>query len=142
MFTRPHCGTLSAVTAFACFAHGLNKPEPFDNPITTTMTSWEEIRQLFTLKTLWVSANIVFTALLAVQLSHVLQGYIKPQNTRTWDEYARLEDLEFPLVIKICISPGFNQTALREVGYEDTLFSWRRCVRQCQFNIWLGRPYK
>ena len=87
------------------------------------MLSWVEIRQLFTLKTLWVSANIVFTALLAVQLSHVLQGYIKPQTTRTWDEYARLEEMEFPLVIKICVIPGFNQTAVREFGYKD-IFSY------------------
>ena len=28
--------------------------------------------------------------------------------------------MEFPLVIKICVVPGFNQKALREVGYEDT----------------------
>ena len=55
-----------------------------------------------------------------IQLAHVLQGYIKPQTTPTWDEYAGLEDMEFPLVIKICVSPGFNQTALREVGYQDT----------------------
>ena len=79
------------------------------------------IRQLLKLKTLSLLANIVFTAFLTVQLSHVLQGYIKPQTTRTWDEYVRLEDMEFPLVIKICVVPGFNQTALREVGYKDTL---------------------
>ena len=28
--------------------------------------------------------------------------------------------MEFPLVIKICVVPGFNQTALRELGYKDT----------------------
>ena len=78
------------------------------------------IRQLLKLKTLSVLASIVFTAFLTVQLANVLQGYIKPQTTRTWDEYARLEDMEFPLVIKICVVPGFNQTALRELGYYDT----------------------
>ena len=31
-----------------------------------------------------------------------------------------LEDIEFPLTIKVCAIPGFNQTALYEEGYEDT----------------------
>ena len=81
--------------------------------------SW--VRQLFGLKTLWILANIVFTAFLTVQLANVLEGYIKPQTTRTWDEDVRLEDMEFPLVIKICVIPGFNQAALQEVGYKDTI---------------------
>ena len=82
--------------------------------------TWSWIKQLLTFKIFWILVNIVFTALLTVQLSHVLQGYIKPQTTRTWDEYARLEDMKFPLVIKICVIPGFNQTALQELGYKDT----------------------
>ena len=72
------------------------------------------------LKTLWILANIVFTTFLTVQLANVLEGYLKPQTTRTWDENARLENMEFPLMIKICVIPGINQTALQEVGYKDT----------------------
>ena len=80
--------------------------------------SW--IRQLLTMKTLWISANIAFTAFLTVQLAYVLEGYVKPETTWTWDEHEQLEELEFPLVIKICVIPGFNQTALRELGYKET----------------------
>ena len=76
---------------------------------------------LLGLKTIWISANIVFTTFLTVQLANVLEGYLKPQTTRTWDEYARLDEMEFPLVIKICVIPGFNQTALQELGYKDTI---------------------
>ena len=75
------------------------------------------------LNTLWILSNVVFTVFFTIQLAHVLQGYIKPQTTRTWDEYARLEEMEFPLVIKICVIPGFNQKALSEFGYED-IFSY------------------
>ena len=89
--------------------------------------SWTS--QLLTLKTLWISANIAFTAFLTVQLAYVLEGYVTPETTRTWDEYEQLEDMEFPLVIKICVVPGFNQRALREVGYEDT------------FSYFLGRDH-
>ena len=42
-----------------------------------------------------------------------------------------LEDIEFPLVIKICTVPGFNQTALHEAGYEDT---WKFFLGQSRFN--------
>ena len=78
------------------------------------------MRQMLTIKTLSLLANIVFTAFLTIQLARVFEDYIKPQTTRTWDEYARLEDMEFPLVVKICVIPGFNQTAVREQGYYDT----------------------
>ena len=81
------------------------------------------MRQLMALNTLWILSNVVFTVFFTIQLAHVLQGYIKPQTTRTWDEYARLEEMEFPLVIKICVIPGFNQTAVREFGYKD-IFSY------------------
>ena len=79
-----------------------------------------KIRQMLTLKALSVLANIVFTAFLTVQLARVFEDYIKPKTTRTWDEYARLEDMDIPLVIKICVIPGFNQTALEKLGYYDT----------------------
>ena len=38
----------------------------------------------------------------------------------TWEEEVSLEDIEFPLTIKVCVIPGFNQTALHEEGYADT----------------------
>ena len=71
---------------------------------------------LFTLKTLWVMVNIVFTAFLTVQLVHIFERYIRPQTTRTWEEKVPLKDLEFPLVIKVCVIPGFNQTALQDTS--------------------------
>ena len=32
-------------------------------------------------------------------------------------EERRLQDIEFPLVFKICIAPGFNDTAIAEAGF-------------------------
>ena len=79
-----------------------------------------EIKQLFTMKTLLIMANIAFTVILAVQLSHVLEGYFKPTTTRTWEEEVPLKDMGFPLVIKVCVIPGINQSALIEMGYDNT----------------------
>ena len=78
------------------------------------------LKGLCTLKTLWICANITATAFLTAQLVHVLEGFFKPTITRTWEEEVLLKDMDFPLVAKICIIPGFNQTALYEVGYDDT----------------------
>ena len=87
--------------------------------------------KMFTTKSLWVLANLVCTALLALQLGHVLEGYVNPTITRTWEEEVDLEDIDFPVTIKICVIPGFNQTALQEVGYDDT---WGYFLGQSKFD--------
>ena len=71
------------------------------------------------MKTFWILVNVVFTAFLTVQLVHIFEVFIRPRTTRTWEEMVPIKNLEFPLVIKICVIPGFNQTALQEVGYTD-----------------------
>ena len=76
--------------------------------------------RMFTIKSLLVLANLVCSVVLAIQLANVLEGFIKPTITRTWEEEVLLDDIEFPLTIKVCAIPGFNQTALYEEGYEDT----------------------
>ena len=40
--------------------------------------------------------------------------------THTRVEERDFYEIEFPLIIKVCISPGFNDTILKEVGYDDT----------------------
>ena len=101
------------------------------------------MRRIFTIKHLWVLANLICTALLTVQLAHILEAYIKPTMTRTWEEEVSLRDIEFPLVVKICIIPGFNQTALREVGYEDTFAYFLGLNSSWNSNYmfgWAGHP--
>ena len=89
------------------------------------------MKRILKIKTLWILANFVCTAILTVQLGHVLEGYIKPTITRTWEEEVPLQDIDFPVVIKICVVPGFNQTALYEVGYDGT---WNYFLGQSKFN--------
>ena len=80
---------------------------------------------------LWILAKLTCTALLIVQLVHVLGGFIKPTITRTWEEELPLQVIDFPLVIKVCVSPAFNQTALHEVGYQN---SWSYFAGLSKFN--------
>ena len=60
-------------------------------------------RRIWKIKTLWFLANLVCTAILTIQLAHVLEDYVKPKITRTWEEEVLLEDIDFPVVIKVCI---------------------------------------
>ena len=40
--------------------------------------------------------------------------------THTWVEERDLNDMDVPITVKVCVSPGFNNIALQEVGYSDT----------------------
>ena len=73
-------------------------------------------------KWMWLLVNLFCTVVLTVQLVVVLDSYVNPTNTRTWDEEVMLADIEFPLIFKICVIPGFNEKAINDAGYYDTYF--------------------
>ena len=80
----------------------------------------------------WVVVNAICALILTFQLCIVLDGYINPSVTHTWEKDVRLEDIkEFPVVFKICVIPGFNSTALNEVGYND---SWSYFLGKSRFD--------
>ena len=42
---------------------------------------------------------------------------MNPQETLIGTQQVGLEKIEFPLIFKICIKPGFNDAKLRKLGY-------------------------
>lgn len=80
------------------------------------------VEMLTNVKWLWVLVNLFCTVVLTIQLANILEGYIKPSLTRTWEEELMLRDIDFPVIVKVCVIPGFNEKALREAGYQDTWF--------------------
>jgi hypothetical protein len=65
--------------------------------------------------------NFACAAALLVQLGFVLwDGYIRPSLTNTVVKEVDLKDIDFPVDLKICASPGFNSGALWKAGYRDT----------------------
>ena len=78
----------------------------------------------------WILVNAICALILTFQLSLVLDTYINPTVTHTWEKDVKLEDMEFPIVFKICVIPGFNTTALNEVGYDD---SWSYFLGKSRF---------
>ena len=83
----------------------------------------------------WLCVNICCSVPFLLQLFHVLNNFLDPSVTRfllnfmfshffivvyitsTVVEEKRLQDIEFPLVFKICMVPSFNFTAIMEAGY-------------------------
>ena len=54
-----------------------------------------------------------------IQLASILEDFANPKLTNTMVEKKKLEDFVFPLLFKICPTPAFNGTALKEYGYEN-----------------------
>ena len=63
----------------------------------------------------FVLGFIAFT----LQLGSRIENYIFPTITNTNLIEKNLKDICFPLVIKICLKPGFDETAIKEAGYFD-----------------------
>ena len=56
---------------------------------------------------------------------------MEPTQTVTKTVKKNMTDIEFPVVFKICIKPGFNETVLNEVGYSNT---WDYFVGKSRYN--------
>ena len=52
-----------------------------------------------------------------LQLGFIIEGFIQPTLLNTSVKEVDLREMDFPIDIKICAQPGFNMTALNEMGY-------------------------
>ena len=71
-------------------------------------------------KRVWVLAHLFCICIFFVQLFQLLPSYFAPTTTHTEVKEVELEDMNFPLIVKICAKPDFNETALQELGYKDS----------------------
>ena len=58
--------------------------------------------------------------MVSLQLYDFAQSMISPKTTNTYVEEIRLEDIDFPLDILLCVKPTLNHTNLRKIGFNDT----------------------
>ena len=52
-----------------------------------------------------------------VQISFITYGYIKPEHPVTKTFRKDLDMMEFPVVFKVCVLPGFDASAMKKEGY-------------------------
>ena len=60
-------------------------------------------------------ANLICLIAFIVQFGNILHGYISPEQTNI--RVSEQNMATFPLVLKICFSPGVNESAIEEAGY-------------------------
>ena len=68
----------------------------------------------------WAMIHGLCGAAFLIQLWSVLESFLSPYLTTTRQETKPLRDINFPLVFKVCVKPGFDTSALEEEGYEVT----------------------
>ena len=54
-----------------------------------------------------------------IQFGILCKNYAEPTETITTTAKKNLSEIDFPIDFKICLKPGFNQSALTEAGYAD-----------------------
>ena len=58
-------------------------------------------------------------SLFTFQLFGLLKSWLSPTTTNTYVEEVPLESMDFPLEIILCVKPGLNATALKDLGYAE-----------------------
>ena len=66
-------------------------------------------------KLTWGVAYLTCICFCFIQLYQLLGEFFKPTKTHTFVEETQLQNI--PINMKICVTPGLNQTAFPELGY-------------------------
>ena len=56
-----------------------------------------------------------------LQTTKLLNGMINPRDTLTGTERVAFEKIDFPLIFKVCIQPGFDDEELKNMGYANNV---------------------
>ena len=72
-----------------------------------------------TMRPLIFLSTILFVTIFVMQFYNIVDNYYNPSTTRTSKYHEDLNDMEFPILLKVCIQPGYNWGRLREYGYES-----------------------
>ena len=70
------------------------------------------------------TVNIACFLAATIQLGFIFGSFINPTLLNTSVKEIDLQDIDFPVEIKICAQPGFNENALKEMGYEEGIWSY------------------
>ena len=72
-------------------------------------------------KSPWYLIRFACLVAFLVQITTLIAGMVNPKETLIRTEKVDFEKIDFPLVFKICVKPGFNETELRILGYQNSL---------------------
>ena len=66
-----------------------------------------------------------------VHMYFIFYNQVFPSETFTRLEEKQLDDIEFPVIFKLCVNPALNMTELKSAGYENI---WKYFVGQSAYN--------
>ena len=97
-----------------CFQIGMRRPEMFAS--------------------LWFLVNIICVLAALTQLFFIMMGFINPNQLNTDTSELALQDIEFPLDIKICAEPAFDENAIAQAGYGNQWGQYEYFTGRSRFN--------
>ena len=71
------------------------------------------------MKVLLLLSTSLFVAIFFLQFYNISENFYNPSKTRTSKHHEDLIDMEFPILLKLCIKPGYNWEKLQDYGYES-----------------------
>ena len=72
----------------------------------------------------WRLIDIACILAALIQLGFILEGFIRPTLLNTSVKEIDLQEIDFPIEIKICAQPGFNESLLKDLGYDQGIWSY------------------
>ena len=108
----------------------------FDNALVSSVSMWKHISKV---KWPWVCLYLACSLAVGIQLVPVLRGFFSPETTNSETKELNLQEIDFPLLFKICVDPSFNALAVEEFGYDSI---WNYFAGLSRFNAsiydWAG----
>ena len=94
-----------------------------DSPVLESVAEKVFFRLLtgFIFKSPWYLIRFACLVAFLLQITTLIAGMINPKETLISTQKVDFDKIDFPLVFKICIKPGFNETELRILGYQNSL---------------------
>ena len=83
---------------------------------------------------LWCMVNFICALAALTQLFFILMDFAKPNQLNTDTSELALQEIDFPLDIKICAEPAFDETAIVEAGYDKGFSQYNYFTGRSRFN--------
>ena len=80
---------------------------------------------------LWLSVKIFCYLACGIQVFLLIVEQISPTQTETNQKEIKMEEIEFPVIFKICFKNSFDLDKLKEVGYKSV---WNYFKGESKFN--------
>ena len=79
----------------------------------------------------WSLVHLLCLLIFLKQAVSLIKDQIFPKKTAKQSLAVALDDIDFPVLFKLCYKPAFNQAGLLDYGYNDT---WSYFLGMSKFN--------